>query len=296
MIRPAVTPDGGTVEDNSHPDESIWGESSLHQTRGVPSLIGGVHLVSAPVTRSGYRQQVRRIAPGVLEGREAELAELAMFCSGDAEYRWMWWQGPAWSGKSALMAWFVLHPPPGVRMVSFFITSRWAGLNDRVAFVDVVLEQLAEAAGQPMPGFLTEATRESHLLEMLEEAAQVCRDEGQRLVLVVDGLDEDRGVTVGPEAHSIAALLPARLPEGLRVVVAGRPSPPVPADVPDDHPLREPGIVRRLSPSSHAQVIRSEAQRELKQLLGGTPAEQDLLGLVAAAGGGLSSADLAELT
>src|SRR5437660_11692513 len=33
-----VPPCGGTVEDNSHPDESIWGESSLHQTRGDPDL------------------------------------------------------------------------------------------------------------------------------------------------------------------------------------------------------------------------------------------------------------------
>src|SRR6266496_6322889 len=33
----AVPSDGGTVEDNSHPDQSIWGESSLHQTRGAPS-------------------------------------------------------------------------------------------------------------------------------------------------------------------------------------------------------------------------------------------------------------------
>ena len=30
-----VPPGGGTVEDNGHPDQSIWGESSLHQTRGV---------------------------------------------------------------------------------------------------------------------------------------------------------------------------------------------------------------------------------------------------------------------
>ena len=37
-------------------------------------------------------------------------------------------------------------------------------------------------------------------------------------------------------------------------------------------------------------------QRELKRLLHGSQAEQDLLGLVAAAGGGLSAGDLAELT
>src|SRR5208282_2287121 len=39
MIRPAVPSGDGTVEDNSHPDESIWGESSLHQTRGDPGWI-----------------------------------------------------------------------------------------------------------------------------------------------------------------------------------------------------------------------------------------------------------------
>ena len=78
---------------------------------------------------------------------------------------------------------------------------------------------------------------------MLTQAAEKC----QRLVLVVDGLDEDRGVTTGPDAYSIAALLPARPPAGLRVIVAGRPDPPVPADVPDDHPLRDPGIVRVLA-------------------------------------------------
>src|SRR5712691_12087374 len=38
MIRPVVPPGGGTVEDNATQTESIWGESSLHQTRGVPVL------------------------------------------------------------------------------------------------------------------------------------------------------------------------------------------------------------------------------------------------------------------
>src|SRR3712207_8531738 len=40
------------------------------------------------------------------------------------------------------------------------------------------------------------------------EAAHACRERGEHFVLVVDGLDEDRGVTSGPDAHSIAALLP----------------------------------------------------------------------------------------
>jgi tetratricopeptide (TPR) repeat protein len=115
-------------------------------------------------------------------------------------------------------------------------------------------------------------------------------------VLLVDGLDEDRGVTTGPDAHSIAALLPARPGAGLRVVVAGRPHPPVPADVPGHHPLHDPGIVRTLERSSFAETIRVEAQRELKHLLAGPETERELLGLLTASGGGLATTDLAELT
>ena len=260
------------------------------------SQFGNNYMVAAPAARSAYVQQVRRIAPAELAGRQEELAELGAFCTADGGCQWVWWQASAWAGKSALMSWLVLHPPAGVRVVSFFVTARWAGNSDRAAFVDVVLEQLAEVAGRPTPAFLTDANREVHLLALLEEAAQSSAGAGQRLVLVMDGLDEDRGVTVGPEAHSIAAILPSRLPEGVRVVVAGRPHPPIPSDVPDDHPLRDPAIVRNLAPSEQARVIRADAQRELKQLLTGSLTEQDLLGLVAAAGGGLSGLDLAELT
>ena len=131
---------------------------------------------------------------------------------------------------------------------------------------------------------------------MLEQAAQACAAHGERLILVVDGLDEDRGVTTGPDARSIAALLPHDPPAGMRVVVAGRPDPPIPDDVPGWHRLREPGIIRPLAPSAYAQDIKTLAQQELRRLLRGTPAQQDLLGLLTAARGGLSGPDLAALT
>ncbi|MGW2721613.1 hypothetical protein [Streptomyces sp. NPDC001492] len=245
--------------------------------------------------RSGYRYQVELIAPDVLHGRDAELSELADFCTAPEGPALAWWQAPAWSGKSALLARFVLDPPAGVRPVSFFVTARFAGQSDHVAFVDVLLVQLAEIAGQPLP-HSTAATRYGDLLRLLHAAAEVSREQGERLILVVDGLDEDRGITFGPDTHSIAALLPPRLPAGMRIIVSGRPAPPLPADVPDGHPLRDPGVVRELQPSQYAQVIRHEALRELSRLLDGTPVERDLLGLVTAAGSGLSTTDLAELT
>ena len=282
-------PTGGVVRDTGDATADVGGFANTGLITG-PVTVG-----FRPVARSVYRQQVQRIAPPHLVGRKLELAELATFCTAPDAGSYVWWRAPAWAGKTALMSWFVLHPPAGVRLVSFFITARWAGQSDRVAFTEVVAEQLAELLGEPMPA-LTDATRDLYLLDFLCRAAETCAAKGERLVLVVDGLDEDCGVTIGPDAHSIAALLPVRPAAGMRIIVAGRPNPPVPADVSDEHPLHDPIIVRTLDPSPHAQMIKADAERELKRLLHGTPAEQDLLGLVTAAGGGLSGTDLGELT
>lgn len=249
-----------------------------------------------PVVRSAYRRQVERIAPAVLLGRDAELAELADWCTSAAVASpYLRWRAPAWYGKSALLSWFVLHPPVDVRLLSFFVTARLSGQSNKTNFAEVVLEQLVELLDRPLPVLLTDATRDAHLHDLLCDAARWCRERGSRLVLVVDGLDEDRGVTSGPDAHSIAALLPAHPPAGMRIIVSGRPDPPIPTDVPDDHPLRDTATVRLLARSERADVVRQDAERELRRLLFGGQVDRDLLSFIAAAGGGLSSADLAEL-
>nr|BFE51146.1 hypothetical protein GCM10017745_45730 [Saccharothrix mutabilis subsp. capreolus] len=195
--------------------------------------IGDVNLRTGARVRTRYRHQVERIAPSRLVDRDAELAELTAFCTDPStEGHYRWWRAGAWAGKSALLSTFVLTPPPGVRVVSFFITARLAGQADRAAFADNVLEQLLTILGEEPPPFLNPATREPHLLGLLADAAALCRERGEHLVLVVDGLDEDRGVTTGHDSHSIAALLPSRPAEGLRIVVAGRPDPPIPATCP----------------------------------------------------------------
>ena len=140
--------------------------------------------------RSAYLQQVRRIAPpdppGLI-GREAELAELARFCLEPDRGLYVWWQGRAWAGKSALLSAFVLRPPPEVRdrvrIVSFFITARLAAQDTREAFTEVLLEQLADLTGQDLPPPLPEVTREAYLLDLLAQAAGACQDAGGRLVL-----------------------------------------------------------------------------------------------------------------
>ncbi|MFD5562733.1 hypothetical protein [Kitasatospora griseola] len=263
------------------------------------NLIVDGDLVAGPPVQpahTGYLEQIRRIAPPELRDRAEELAELAAFCTGPSEYPYRWLRGPAWAGKSALLSWFALNPPAGVQLVPFFVTGRFAGQNDRLGFCEVVTEQLSAFLGRPVPARMTDATCDGHVLSLIHEAADVCAENGTRLVLLVDGLDEDQGVTARPESYSIAALLPSRPRAGLRVIVTSRLRPPVPSDVPDDHPLREPRVVRELSVSPHAQAVRADAERELQRLAAAPKLEREILGLVTAADGGLTTQDLAELT
>ncbi|WP_328607697.1 hypothetical protein OG943_00715 [Amycolatopsis sp. NBC_00345] len=238
--------------------------------------------------RSRYLEWVRQVAPRQLVGRAGELAELARFCTApDPAPGYVWWRAAPWAGKSALMATFVLAPPAGVRMVSFFVTARSLGDDRREAFVDVVQEQLAEILG-------TAKDRDARNLNaVFAEAAEQCLERGERLVLLVDGLDEDQGASTG--GHSIAALLP--LPaHGLRVIVSSRFNPGVPSDVRADHPVRAADIERALAPAPAAVTARDDMERELDALLRGSAGERDLLGFLVAARGGLTSSDLAELT
>ncbi|GGZ39342.1 hypothetical protein GCM10010387_36850 [Streptomyces inusitatus] len=277
-------------------DASAQGPGSLVNS-GV--INGPVHLAARTAAVSGYLLQVQEaIAAADFRGRAEELAELAGFCteSDDPERAAYWrWLAPAWAGKSALMAQFVLHPPAGIDIVAFFITSRQARQNDAAAFCEIVQRQLYALLHEEEP-LVTPATRDEQLRLALSRTARRSAERGRRLVLVVDGLDEDRGVTPGPDCHSIAALLPRVPPYGMRIVVAGRPHPPVPGDVPSDHPLRTTRVNHWLEPSPHAQVARWDAEQDLVRLLDEPGPGRDLVGLTVAAGGGLSAADLAHLT
>ncbi|NNJ02690.1 hypothetical protein HHX38_00800 [Streptomyces sp. PKU-MA01144] len=233
------------------------------------------------------------VRPATLLDREDELQELETFCTApdvDGGPAYAWWQAEPWAGKSALMAEFVIRRRSAdVEVVSYFIGDRF-GNNDRDSFLHEVNQQLAVVAERdPSPS----GVRPKEFLEMCRAAAEACRRRGRRLVLLVDGLDEDRGA--GPGGLSIASLLPKSPPAGMRVVVTGRPNPPVPDGVPHDHPLRDLQIVRPLDPSPHARLISDMAGRELQQLLNDVPIGNDLLGLLTVARGALTGRDVAEL-
>jgi hypothetical protein len=248
--------------------------------------------------RSGYIEQIADIAPADLLDRDAELAELAAWCV-DGDESFVWWQASARAGKSALMAWFVLHPPPGVWVVSFFVTARLATQADSAAFTDGLLDQLAAIVGEQPPPLTSPTQRDWLRRRLLSEAVAKAAAAGCQLVLLVDGLDEDCGSLPGMGLSSIAALLPKR-PDGLAVIVAGRPDPPIPADVDHDHPLRT-CRVRWLSDSPHARRVTEFAEQELAEVLAVDSDRHDglgfqVLGLVTASGGGLDRDDLHVLT
>jgi hypothetical protein len=150
-------------------------------------------------------------------GRERECAELEAFCTApEGSPAYLWWRAPAWAGKSALM-WFVLYPPEEVRVVSFFVTARYAGQEDRIACAEVLIEQRAELLNEPLPPLLSEATREAHLLGMLARATAACREKGPTRAPT----PQHRRVTAAGSAGGHAG------------GGAGRPNPPIPTDLSD---------------------------------------------------------------
>jgi hypothetical protein len=258
---------------------------------GLPDV---VPREQAQLVRSAYLAQVRDIAPDSLIGRGDELADWAEFCAGPDCYAW--WQAGPWAGKSALASWFVLHPPVGVDVVSFFITGRLIGQADSDAFLNAMIEQLnsSRPASEGVP--VVAGARAGEWWDLLASAAGEAEERGRRLVVVVDGLDEDEaGATPLRGRPSIASLLPRRPPSGARLIVTSRPDPGLPDDVRPDHPLRA-CTPHRLSVSPVAENIELLAKQELRELLAGDQIALDVIGYIAGSGGGLTRSDLCVLT
>jgi Flp pilus assembly protein TadD len=246
------------------------------------------------VLQSAYLEQVRDIAPEALISRESELTEWGEFCAGSKTY--VWWQAAPWAGKTALASWFVTHPPAGVDIVSFFITGRLAGQADSDAFLDAMIEQLNALAPTSEGSVVTTGARVGAWLSLLASTAAQAEERARRLIVVVDGLDEDDAGAVPRRGRpSIASLLPRHPPPGVRFIVTSRPDPGLPDDVPAGHPLRT-CAVRYLAVSWVAEDLAQRAQQELRDLLAGSQTALDVVGYIAGSGGGLTKRDLSALT
>ncbi|AZQ32166.1 serine protease [Streptomyces cyaneochromogenes] len=248
---------------------------------------------NADLVQEIYRAQLTDIAPEQLRDRLTELDDLVAFCAGAETYRWL--QAPPWAGKTALAAWFALHPPRGVVPVWFFITNRSASQSDGTAYTEAVIDQLATIAGREPVRAASAPARDGERRLLLREAAERVAERGGTLLLVVDGLDEDQSLKPGGSGTSIVSLLPERPPPNVRVLVTSRTGPGIPADVGGAHPLRN-CRVEKLAAAAAAQHTEYEAKYELQQALSGDRLQRDLVGLLTAARGTLTLDDLRELT
>ncbi|WP_399086625.1 hypothetical protein ACGH2B_08720 [Streptomyces sp. BBFR2] len=238
---------------------------------------------------------------------EAELAATRAFIraeDGDGP-SYLWWQGPPGAGKTALLSRAAVgQPPENVDVVAFFLSAA-EGRDSAGDFVREMNRQLTRHLGGRAPD--TPGGISPRALQVLyRQAAARSAAAGRTLLIVVDGLEEDaawrEGVPDGERPrHSIAALLP-HVPKGaaadrsagaIRVLVAGRSAARPPADVPRPHPLRRPGAVRLLN-TRESEAGAVHAVREAWARRDMSPAEEKLLGLIAAAGPGLRAEDLAE--
>ncbi|MER5644743.1 trypsin-like peptidase domain-containing protein, partial [Streptosporangium sp. NPDC002524] len=244
---------------------------------------------ATPLIESSYLARVRSLAPSELIDREDDIADLVKFCASTEGYLLV--HAPPWAGKTALTAWFVLNPPAGVRIASFFITLRAASEASSQAFLISMIDQLSFIAGVPRKIATENSKRVEQFHHLIETAAKrVHEHEEDKLLLIIDGLDEDSG-----GRPSIAALLPRNLPFNVLVLVTSRVHPDLPVDVPGQHPLRS-CEQRPLISSPHATNLEIEAENELLLQLESESGNIDIIGYLAACQDSLSCKNLAELT
>ena len=210
-----------------------------------------------------------------LLGRERELAEIAAFATGSEGYRWL--VGGAFTGKTALLYEAVtVGLPDEVDVVCYFLSRRASDASsDR--FLAAVVPQLAYLCEMDPPV----ANRDQYHA-LWQQAADRAARSGRHLLLVVDGLDED---LLPPGSPSVASLLPTLAGAHAHVLVASRPHPELPDDMPGGHPLL--GAPVNLEPFEGAPELAELATKEIDDLTHGDDADLavDVLGLLTAAAG-----------
>ncbi len=243
--------------------------------------------VSRLRARQPYIATVEELAPELLVDRERELVELAAFATGEESYRWV--IGESCWGKTALLARFVRACPANVDVVAYFLRGP---VNDADSgrFLLRINEQLSYLLGEDLKEWPTDPAH--RFTDLWAQAAARAQHEKRHLLLVVDGLNEDRSDMQG--LPSVASLLPRRARGHVHVLVSSR-FDELPQDVSFDHPLRSVAPVE-LTRSRNAEQAALRLGQELEGLVAGADIpSQALLALLGAAGGPLSVDDLTEL-
>jgi len=236
---------------------------------------------------ANYRATIRELRQlnGPLEGRDNELGQIREFATGSGGYRWL--VGGVFAGKTALLAEAAAQLWQVDAVAYFLSRAKWDADSNR--FLNAVIPQLAYLLDEDAP-----ERGVDQFTALWERAADAAAAGGRHLLLIVDGLDEDWRPSGSP---SVAAILPTNVGDHAHVLVSSHQDWELPTDVPPKHPLHHAHRVA-LEPYKGAQELRVLALREIDNLKKGD--DRDLaiatLGVLTAASGPLSVADLAALT
>jgi tetratricopeptide (TPR) repeat protein len=282
-----------TIEDllGDAVDAARWA-GALYSAPGSPGVLS---LATSPTERQltvrRAQSAAARVAPDVLVARDAQLERLADFAA--SADRWRWITGEAFAGKSALLAWFALHPPDETDVAACFLRRIRAGENTFEYAVDVLSRQLAVLGDRPGYQSATYASeRLDDFLDLLSEAADACRARGRRLLLLVDGLDEYQASGPG---LGLDCWIPdeSALPDGAQLLVSSRQGTHLP--LPKNHPLWN--SIDVIPPSEAAKDLQEQATRELEAAVGDAAGDLALptLTCLVAAETGLTAPELTAL-
>jgi AAA ATPase domain len=162
-------------------------------------------------------------------GRAALLTQLDQQLIEGTSQRWVVVTGGPGMGKSAVLAaWLARREAAGDMVPHHFIRRGWANWDDPEAMVGSLVAQIEarvpEAREPEVDARLAPAARLAAALLRVSERALVPR--GERLVLLIDGLDEYDPRPGSLAGDPLAAFLPYALPRGVSVLCASRPRHP----------------------------------------------------------------------
>jgi WD40 repeat protein len=161
-------------------------------------------------------------------GRAALLAQLDRLLVADSNDRWVVVTGGPGMGKSAILStWLGRREVAGIAMPHHFIRRGAYDWDDPaklvgslVAQIDDVFPELREPGGDER---MHPATRLARALSRISE--HKLRPCGERLVVLIDGLDE-YDPPAGRSSDPLAAFLPEALPVGVSLLCSSRPRHP----------------------------------------------------------------------
>lgn len=201
-----------------------WGTPVLY----VPDKFDGVIFFRAPRRSAHIDFSIERQRHEDFVGRAALLDKLDQLLVLDRVDRWVVVSGGPGVGKSALLAtWLARREAAGDLLPHHFIRRGEYDWDDPAKLVGSLVAQLEQRFPRQSEG--ADDARMHPAARLLAMLMRVSSNEllnGERLVILIDGLDEYDPPPGSPAVDPLAAFLPHALPRGVRFLCASRPRHP----------------------------------------------------------------------